>query len=286
MLNSMLLRVLLVCGLCLFISNTYAKRSGSNTIKVCSVKKIASLEKKMRIYNKIISKYSKKYNVPESLIKAVITAESCFNPRAVSPKGAQGLMQLMPPTAARFGVIDSFDPDQNIRGGTKYLKFLLSHFDQYTKHAVAAYNAGEGTVARYRGVPPYKETINYVAKVTALHRTYSKGVKVSAVFRQGSVRSYRSFVKTRASLSPYKNRQKIYAKSSCFKTSKRLKRVTKYLKRGRLRQRVYFARKGDTLMRVMQKTGINKSKIKLMNNLRTNSRLKRGQKLLLWECRK
>ena len=93
-------------------------------------------------------------------------------------------------------------------------------------------------------------------------------------------------MKTRASLSPYKNRQKIYAKSSCFKTSKRLKRVTKYLKRGRLRQRVYFARKGDTLMRVMQKTGINKSKIKLMNNLRTNSRLKRGQKLLLWECRK
>jgi len=285
----MLYKTLLGVLLCFFylftINSAFAKSYGSKTIKVCSVKKISSLEKKMRIYNKIIKKYSNKYSVPESLIKAVITAESCFNPRAVSPKGAQGLMQLMPPTAARFGVIDSFDPDDNIRGGTKYLKFLLSHFDQYTKHAVAAYNAGEGAVARYRGVPPYKETINYVAKVTALHRTYSKGVKVSAVFRQGRVKAYRSFVKTRASLSPYKNRQKNYAKSSCFKTSKRLKRATKYLKRGRLKQRVYFARKGDTLMKVMQKTGVNKSKIQLMNNLRSNSRLKRGQKLLLWECR-
>lgn len=254
--------------------------------KVCSVGKIENLKKKMKVYNKLITKYSQKYAVSESLIKAVITAESCFNPLAVSPKGAQGLMQLMPATAARFGVIDSLDPEQNIQGGTKYLKFLLSYYDQYIKNAVAAYNAGEGAVDRYQGIPPYKETINYVSKVSRLHNIYSKGVKVHAVFRQGKSRSYRPLVTARARLSPYKNGKRNYARSSCFKTSSRLKRATRFVKRGAISQRLYFARRGDTLMKIMRKTGVNKTKIKLMNNLRSNTRLRKGQRLLLWECRK
>ncbi|WP_299871527.1 transglycosylase SLT domain-containing protein [uncultured Cocleimonas sp.] len=257
----------------------------SHPEKYCSVGKIESFKKKLKTYNQLISKYSQKYGVSESLIKAVITAESCFNSSAVSPVGAQGLMQLMPATAARFGVLDSFDPEQNIQGGTKYLKFLLSYYDQYIQKAVAAYNAGEGAVDKYQGIPPYKETINYVSKVSQLHKIYAKGVKVHAVFRQGKSRSYRPFKTTKSRLSPYKNGKRNYARSSCFKTTSRLKRATRYVKRGKIKQRLYFAKKGDTLMKVMRKTGVNKAKIKLMNNLRSNTRLRRGQRLLLWECR-
>ena len=98
------------------------------------------------------------------LVDSVIQVESNYNPFAVSPKGAQGLMQLMPSTAQRFGVTDSFDPRQNIEAGVRYLKLLQDTF-QDDRLAIAAYNAGEGAVAKYNGVPPYPETVNYVAKV-------------------------------------------------------------------------------------------------------------------------
>ena len=285
-LSTVLFKIFLLSILFIYVVNTNAIEADAHQIKVCSVGKIEKFKKRLKVYNKLITKYSQKYGVSESLIKAVITAESCFNPSAVSPKGAQGLMQLMPATAARFGVIDSLDPEQNIQGGTRYLKFLLSYFNQYIINAVAAYNAGEGAVNKYKGVPPYKETINYVSKVSRLHKIYSKGVKVHSVFRQGKTQSYRPLVTAKARLSPYKNGKRNYARSSCFKTSSRLKRTTRFVKRGKIRQRLYFARKGDTLMKVMRKTGVNKTKIKLMNNLRSNTRLRRGQKLLLWECRK
>jgi len=108
------------------------------------------------------------HGVSVDLIRAVIQAESEFDPFAVSSKGAQGLMQLMPFTARRFGVSDPFDPRQNIMGGVQYLRFLLDMFQGDVALAVAGYNAGENAVARFRGVPPFKETQGYVQKIQAL----------------------------------------------------------------------------------------------------------------------
>jgi soluble lytic murein transglycosylase-like protein len=105
------------------------------------------------------------HGVEESLVHSVIRAESNYNPYAVSPKGAQGIMQLIPATAKRFGVTDTLDPRENIQGGVKYLKFLLDYYRGDYSKAIAAYNAGEGAVDRYNGVPPYAETRNYVARV-------------------------------------------------------------------------------------------------------------------------
>jgi hypothetical protein len=125
-----------------------------------------------RVYNgefdHHIEAASRLHLVGIDLIKAVIQVESEFDALAVSSKGAQGLMQLMPPTARRFGVADPFDARQNIFAGVQYLRFLLDLFSNDVALALAAYNAGENAVARYRGVPPYRETRNYVQKVQSL----------------------------------------------------------------------------------------------------------------------
>jgi transglycosylase-like protein with SLT domain len=111
-----------------------------------------------------IEETAKNFDVNPQLVQSVIQVESNYNPFAISNKGAQGLMQLMPATARRFGVTNTFDPRQNIEGGVRYLKFLQDTF-QDDRLAIAAYNAGEKAVAKYGNVPPYPETINYVAKV-------------------------------------------------------------------------------------------------------------------------
>ena len=116
-------------------------------------------------YAREIAEASARYAVPERLIRAVIRVESGFDRRAVSPKGARGLMQLMPETAAMLGVRDPFDARQNIHGGTAHLRAMMERFRHDVRLAVAAYNAGEKPVAQYRGVPPYPETREYVTQV-------------------------------------------------------------------------------------------------------------------------
>jgi soluble lytic murein transglycosylase-like protein len=121
-------------------------------------------------FTDLIAQAAAKHQVDERLVHAVIQTESAYNADAVSPKGAVGLMQLMPDTARRFGVMDSTDPDQNIDGGTRYLKHLIGMFEPNIDLAVAAYNAGENAVIKYNNsVPPYPETQNYVRQVLALY---------------------------------------------------------------------------------------------------------------------
>ncbi len=129
----------------------------------------------IRKYDKIIAKAASKFNLDVALIKAVIKAESNFNHQAVSRAGAKGLMQLMPQTASALNVDDVFHPGDNIEGGARYLRYLLNLYNGNLTLALAAYNAGEGAVAKYNyGVPPYRETRNYIRRVLAFYETYSK----------------------------------------------------------------------------------------------------------------
>jgi len=124
-------------------------------------------------FDQIINSCSTEFGVERSLVKAVIHAESGYNPNAVSSKGAAGLMQLMPATAQDLKVANSFNPSDNIRGGVRYLRFLLDTFKGDVTLALAAYNAGLGNVAKHGGVPPYEETRNYVSKVLNYQKTYA-----------------------------------------------------------------------------------------------------------------
>lgn len=122
-------------------------------------------------YEHLIQASAAKYGVSPALVKAVIQAESGYNPNAVSRAGASGLMQLMPGTAKQLKVTDAFNPQQNVDGGVRYLKFLLDTFRGDVTLALAAYNAGLGKVAKYGGVPPYEETRTYVSRVLSYMRS-------------------------------------------------------------------------------------------------------------------
>jgi soluble lytic murein transglycosylase-like protein len=117
-------------------------------------------------YDEVIRHHASRHGLSPDLVKAVIKAESNFNRYAVSPKGAMGLMQLMPATARSLGVEDPFHPEENIRGGVSYLAALLARYDHNVELALAAYNAGPGAVERYGAIPPYRETRDYVRKIT------------------------------------------------------------------------------------------------------------------------
>jgi soluble lytic murein transglycosylase-like protein len=136
-------------------------------------------------YRNEIAAAAAQFGVEEAIVRAIIHAESAYNPNAMSRVGAQGLMQLMPATARRFGVLNSFDPSQNIRGGVQYLGWLLKRFNGDVKLAAAGYNAGEGAVDKYKGVPPYSETQRYVQRVAVLADRY-RSVGTTAMAAAGS----------------------------------------------------------------------------------------------------
>ena len=133
-----------------------------------------SYVKDSKQFDALIQEFSDKYQVDFALIKAMIRVESGFNPHAVSRKGAKGLMQLMPDTAYRMNVSNVFNPRENIDGGTRYFKYLLSLFNNDLRLSLAAYNAGENLISEIRTIPPYRETVDYVRRVLGYYQTYYK----------------------------------------------------------------------------------------------------------------
>ncbi|OGU23952.1 MAG: lytic transglycosylase [Hydrogenophilales bacterium RIFOXYD1_FULL_62_11] len=128
-------------------------------------------------YDQIVDEVSRTYGLESALLHAVISVESRYNTKAVSQKGAAGLMQLMPQTAKRYGVVDAFDPVQNLNGGARYLRDLLRLFNNNTSLALAAYNAGEHAVKKHGNrIPPYRETLNYVPQVLSFYQRYQTGL--------------------------------------------------------------------------------------------------------------
>ena len=138
---------------------------------------LPSYSRNKNAFDQLIRQAAQQHGVSEGLVKAIMHTESGFNINARSPVGAQGLMQLMPATARRFNVSNAYDPQQNIFGGVKYLSWLLKRFNGDSRLAIAAYNAGEGNVDKYGGIPPFRETQDYVRRVTSrLQNLYSSGL--------------------------------------------------------------------------------------------------------------
>ncbi|MBI3696303.1 MAG: lytic transglycosylase domain-containing protein [Acidobacteria bacterium] len=129
-------------------------------------------------FDRLIEQVALHYQIHPSFVHAVIKAESNYNPRAISSKGALGLMQLMPYTARRFGVANVFNPVENLEGGVRYLRYLLDYYGGNARLSLAAYNAGEGAVDRFGGVPPYLETMRYVRRVNDLYRRSRETIQV------------------------------------------------------------------------------------------------------------
>lgn len=146
------------------LPNTKADPASEKT-PVTAIPQAVSAKAEKQAIQHAIQRAAERYNIPSDLIRSVIRCESNFKPDALSRAGAQGLMQLMPATAGDLGVTDPFDIQQNIDGGTRYLRQMLDRFEGDLENALAAYNAGPGAVSRYGGVPPYRETQAYVEKV-------------------------------------------------------------------------------------------------------------------------
>jgi len=155
-------------------------RSSKGAGELVSSRKIQYAVTDPNAYDRLIKRLAAANHLEPALVKAVMHVESAFNPHAVSNKGAQGLMQVMPETGERYGVRDLFDPVQNVRAGVLYLKDLQKMFKGNTKLVLAAYNAGENAVLRHRGIPPYNETQDYVRKVTKMHKVYAAAHKAEA----------------------------------------------------------------------------------------------------------
>ena len=159
----------------------------------------------MRPLEREVQTIAARYALDADLVHAVISVESTYNPLARSPKGAQGLMQLMPATAQRFGVGNPYDPIENLHGGARYLRWLLDFFQGNVPLALAGYNAGEGAVLKYGGIPPYSETQAYVGKVLNRWRKPAPFPAVTSLRPAGIVRTAAPAQRVRSAIAPVLN---------------------------------------------------------------------------------
>ena len=253
------------------------------------------LQNKSRRYQKSIEEASRLHGVSQELIKSVITAESCFKVKARSHKGARGLMQLMPATARRFGVSNSYNSHQNIGAGARYLRWLLDRYQGNMHFALAGYNAGEGKVDRYGGIPPYKETREYVRRVMGVYKTlYGKRErsanedtaqntpKTRADYQRIWLQQQRARQQGAQANRPLSEQRCVEAVPSHLNAITRLKRSGRG---GRIWRRYYQLNANENLANVMHKTGVHINSIKRMNHLSSKSTLVPGHQLLVWECR-
>ncbi|CAA6822026.1 MAG: Membrane-bound lytic murein transglycosylase D precursor (EC [uncultured Thiotrichaceae bacterium] len=240
-------------------TTTYAK----GRVFTCDKYSGKTLERKAKRFNKTINRAARKHGVSSDFIKAVITVETCFRPRARGTSGEKGLMQLMPATARMYGVRDSFNVTQNIDGGTRYLKYLLKRYSGNKGYAAAAYNGGPGAVSRKSG-PRFNQV-----------RRYSRDV----------MRAYNKLRVTPSASGKYKSRKK----SS--KKRKKSKKNRKYIKKSRKRyskkrskkrakksRKTYRVKSNDTLYSISRKTGVSVKRLKRINRLKSNL-IRKGQRL-------
>ena len=272
------------------LSLSRTKGRTSKRYRPCYKYNYHELQNKSRRYQHSITEASRRHGVSENLIKSVITAESCFKIRARSHKGARGLMQLMPATARRFGVRNSYNSHQNIGAGAKYLRWLLDRYRGNVQFALAGYNAGEGKVDRYGGIPPYKETREYVRRVMGVFKTLHGKMPNSANMTYGNAsKSKAHYQKAWHNKRKAKQQRKPMNQRRCVEAAPpHLNNIT-YLKRsgrgGTTWRRYYRLNQTENLANVTRKTGVHINALKRMNRLSSYTALKRGRHLVVWECR-
>ena len=271
--------------------------------RACYQSSVKTLMDRAESLQPAIRNASHRYGVSEALIISIITAESCFSRTARSPKNAQGLMQLIPATAKRFGVKNAFVPAQNIKGGTRYLKFLLKRFSGNLHLVIAAYNAGEGAVDRFSGIPPYRETKEYVRRVMSVYRRIQSSKDAKPVVRQARyidpVRSSgyvnkRSFIKPDFKWKRKTNKGRVNnlykvarhsPRSVCRDVSSvKLKKSSWLVKQKNGMKRYYSSRQPKSLSSIAKVTGVNLSLLLRMNRNASKYMVKPGSKILVWQC--
>lgn len=280
-------------------------------VRTCDQNSPTIIRQKASAYQNLINAVSLQYGVSADLIQAVITAETCFRPTAVSHKGAYGLMQLMPATARRFGATDK-SVTHNVHAGTRYLRWLLDRYDGSIYHAVAAYNSGEGTVDRHGWNVPYQETRRYLVQVLNAYRKLSNrnsqvlftpNVAAAAQFQRASLVEDQLYpqqpeseavepVITGKRLRSSKVERVLTPKTvekrllpSCKSASKKLKKSSSYKDKKGIRTFFYTVKDNDSIDRISKVTGSSKIMIKRYNDMESKRAIiKPEQVLKVSEC--
>lgn len=278
-------------------------------VRTCDQNSPTIIRQKASAYQNLINAVSLQYGVSADLIQAVITAETCFRPRAVSHKGAYGLMQLMPATARRFGATDK-SVTHNLHAGTRYLRWLLERYDGSVYHAVAAYNSGEGTVDRHGWNVPYQETRRYLVQVLNAYRKLSNNrgqllfapnLGAAAQFQKASFALDQLYPVSTEVEEPVITGKRLRSKSSeriltpqatekrllpsCKSISNKLTKAAAYKDKKGERTFFYTVKDNDSIDRISRVTGSSKIMIKRYNDMEDKrATIKPGQVLKVSEC--